>query len=338
MKALAGQLRKLRKLLCAATLRLDPTNLPSAVPLAIDTPLSFAVTVTPSYEFDYDSASGLNKLLLKAEPKFEMKFGLAMAVATSASYGCKKKLFQFVIPFSGPLAWLAAGRLAQGQRRRGRGAVRRRADGERRRHDRRRLGGVLPRGPTRTTSSAWCWCARRWRHRRWRWRASLRPMGRSAFRSPGSRPRRARPRSCTPSSSRGCCLLICRRSSDPGDYLFDDDRELASAGNPSNSCSAAVRGAAATASGGGSFTATEHNPVDSEDPGLAVTEVTFSGSVDNAVSLAVSPVSGRSRSASTDGRTVANGSWTLIAGAQPVAWTLSATMVAGPGGAAGAAG
>jgi hypothetical protein len=87
----------------------DLNNLPGAVPLAIDTPLSFAVTVTPSYEFDYDSASGLNKLLLKAEPKFEMKLGLAMAVATSASYGCKKKLFQFVIPFSGPLAWLAGG-------------------------------------------------------------------------------------------------------------------------------------------------------------------------------------------------------------------------------------
>lgn len=88
---------------------LDDVDLPNFVPISLDGPLSFAVTIAPGYELDYDSATGLNKLLLNAEPTLEMEAGFALALAVEATYGCKITLFEFVIPFSGPLGWIASG-------------------------------------------------------------------------------------------------------------------------------------------------------------------------------------------------------------------------------------
>jgi hypothetical protein len=79
------------------------------VPLSVDGPLSFAVTLSPDYEIEYSVAGGLKKLLLQADPKLEMTAAVEMKIATEATFGCKLTLFQFVVPTTGPMSWIASG-------------------------------------------------------------------------------------------------------------------------------------------------------------------------------------------------------------------------------------
>lgn len=70
---------------------------------------TFSITIAPDYDFDYHSASGLQRVIVKAEPQIEIETGLTAALAFEGTLSCQITLFKFVVPMSGPLAWIASG-------------------------------------------------------------------------------------------------------------------------------------------------------------------------------------------------------------------------------------
>lgn len=77
-------------------------------PLSLAAP-NFAVTLSPSLDVRYDSATGLERLLVRAEPQLEIDLRLLATASISGSVKCRMELFTFRVPIGGPLSLFIGG-------------------------------------------------------------------------------------------------------------------------------------------------------------------------------------------------------------------------------------
>ncbi|MFN7727441.1 MAG: hypothetical protein ACK5QH_20490 [Rubrivivax sp.] len=86
----------------------------SELPISMPQPASFKLKFVPNYVVDYESSTGLRKLLLQAEASFQAKNNLQINAAGLVNLTCEATLLQRLVPLPGLLGLLLAGELQAG--------------------------------------------------------------------------------------------------------------------------------------------------------------------------------------------------------------------------------
>jgi hypothetical protein len=86
----------------------------SSLPLGLDGPPTMSLTLSPSYDVSYSRATGLQRLVVQAEPSVSMSAALQVTAQLTGEAKCKLQLFALRIPIAGPLAFFVGGMVPVG--------------------------------------------------------------------------------------------------------------------------------------------------------------------------------------------------------------------------------
>jgi len=85
-----------------------------SLPLGLDGPPTMSLTLRPSYDVRYSRATGLERLVVQAEPSLAMSAALQATAKLTGEAKCKLQLFALRIPIAGPLAFFVGGMVPVG--------------------------------------------------------------------------------------------------------------------------------------------------------------------------------------------------------------------------------